>query len=388
MESKLQVFKNEELGQVRVVVINNEPMFVGKDLVESLGYKKKYYDVIKRYCDDEDYLIFDEKTQPLGGAEFNYKELGQRGGYLVNESGMYALIFGSKLESAKRFKKWVTSEVLPSIRKYGAYINENEESVDKDYIKYTYGQLEETFSKTHIEDLRETYLNCIEWYKKENIRLPYKNNSKRRKGSKHTATETRSLVMRRISLILNTRSLALREEGKFGLASEIDDVIKMIKDEITKLSNRVNGGKLAGKTKEIKHLQSQLEFHNPDIEDFVCVNYHPYSVNSMYESYIDEYGKLNKRRTYGYNKWINEFPGEEIINNFSDIDLSKPTKLWLKFDCVNKYDTDNLIKSIQDMLVRILDAEDDNNISLGGVEINKRVNSFKDGKIYIMLKNI
>ncbi len=101
MESKLQVFKNEELGQVRVVVINNEPMFVGKDLVESLGYKKKYYDVIKRYCDDEDYLICDEKTQPLGGAEFNYKELGQRGGYLVNEKGALSLITKSRTKSAK-----------------------------------------------------------------------------------------------------------------------------------------------------------------------------------------------------------------------------------------------------------------------------------------------
>lgn len=338
MESKLQVFKNEELGQVRVVVINDEPMFVGKDLVESLGYKKKYYDVIKGHCDDEDYLVVDEKTQPLGGAEFNYKELGQRGGYLVNESGMYALIFGSKLESAKKFKKWVTSEVLPSIRKYGAYINENEESVDKDYIKYAYGQLKETFTKCPVENLIEEYTNCMNWYKKEKYRLPYANNSKRRKGSKHTATDTRYLVMNKIEIALEERSLSLKEGSFYGIAFEVSNIIKTIKDDMKKLNSRKSGGKLASSNKKIKDLKNQLGLYNPDIEDFVCVNYHPYSVNAMYESYIDENGRLNTKKTYGYNKWINEFPREEIAKAFGDIDLSKPTKLWLKFDCVNKYD--------------------------------------------------
>ena len=68
-QNKLQLFTNEELNMnVRIVLINNEPMFVGKDLVEALAYKKKYYDVIKQHCDEEDYILYD-KTQPQNGAE-------------------------------------------------------------------------------------------------------------------------------------------------------------------------------------------------------------------------------------------------------------------------------------------------------------------------------
>lgn len=69
--------------------------------------------------DEEDRIMLNAETQYQNGTEFDYKILGQRGGWIINESGLYALIFGSKLESAKRFKHWVTSEVLPAIRKTG-----------------------------------------------------------------------------------------------------------------------------------------------------------------------------------------------------------------------------------------------------------------------------
>ena len=68
------------------------------------------------------YFLIDSKTQVQNGLEFDYKQLGQRGGYLINESALYALVFGSYLDDAKKFKRWVTSEVLPSIREHGAYL--------------------------------------------------------------------------------------------------------------------------------------------------------------------------------------------------------------------------------------------------------------------------
>lgn len=177
--------------------------------------------------------------------------------YLTEEM-LYDFMLEARTDKCKSFRKWVTNEVLPSIRKYGAYIDNNEEAIDKDYIKYTYGQLKETFSKCHIEELKEEYDKCIQWYKNEKFRLPYANNSKRRKGSKHTVTETREIVMSKISLVLESRSLLLKEQGKFGLASEIDNIIKIIKDERRELNNRVNGGKLAGATKKIKELEKAL----------------------------------------------------------------------------------------------------------------------------------
>ena len=122
MKNELEIFSNKEFGQVRVIIVQNEPYFVAKDLITNLGYQKAYSDVLKQQCDEDDYILCD-KTHPLTGVEFNYKELGQRGGYFANESAMYALILGSELKSAKKFKRWVTSEVLPTIRKTGGYVD-------------------------------------------------------------------------------------------------------------------------------------------------------------------------------------------------------------------------------------------------------------------------
>lgn len=104
------IFSNNEFGNIRTTLINGEPYFVGKDVAEILGYVDTNK-AIAMHVDTEDKL--NDKTA---------SSLGQRGGWLINESGLYSLILSSKLENAKRFKRWVTSEVLPSIRKNGGYI--------------------------------------------------------------------------------------------------------------------------------------------------------------------------------------------------------------------------------------------------------------------------
>lgn len=106
---ELQVFSNVEFGSVRSLMVNGEPFFVGKDVAEILGYKDTA-DALKRHVDDEDKLTrcFTDSGQ---GREM----------YIINESGLYSLILSSKLPSAKRFKRWVTSEVLPAIRKHGVF---------------------------------------------------------------------------------------------------------------------------------------------------------------------------------------------------------------------------------------------------------------------------
>lgn len=112
-QTKLTVFNNEEFGEIRKVIIDNKPWFVGKDVAVSLGYKDTS-DALKKHVADEDKL-----TRCFADSGQN------RQMYIINESGLYALIFGSKLESAKRFKHWITSEVLPSIRKNGIYATDN-----------------------------------------------------------------------------------------------------------------------------------------------------------------------------------------------------------------------------------------------------------------------
>ena len=110
--NQMTIFQNEEFGQVRTVTIDGEPWFVGKDVAEALGYTNSRK-AIADHVDEEDKGV--TKCYTLGGIQNLIA---------INESGVYALIFGSKLESAKKFKHWVTSEVLPAIRKNGAYIPE------------------------------------------------------------------------------------------------------------------------------------------------------------------------------------------------------------------------------------------------------------------------
>lgn len=107
--NNLTIYENEEFGTVRTVVVDGEPWFVGKDVAEALGYSNTR-DALAKRVDEEDKGVANCDT--LGGNQ-NLT--------IINESGVYALIFGSKLPNAKKFKHWVTSEVLPSIRKTGSY---------------------------------------------------------------------------------------------------------------------------------------------------------------------------------------------------------------------------------------------------------------------------
>ena len=115
----LMVFNNVEFGEIRVVNVNNEPYFIGKDVASALQYKNTR-DALIKHVDDEDkadVVVYDGRQ--------NRKMVA------INESGVYSLIFGSKLESAKKFKRWVTSEVLVQIRQTGGYIPTNEEDDDE-----------------------------------------------------------------------------------------------------------------------------------------------------------------------------------------------------------------------------------------------------------------
>lgn len=114
--NELQIFENAEFGQVRTVTIDNEPWFVGKDVATALGYKNTK-DALATHIESCDKIMGSQNATPSITDSMGRTQHPT----WINESGLYALIFGSKLESAKRFKHWVTSDVLPSIRKHGVY---------------------------------------------------------------------------------------------------------------------------------------------------------------------------------------------------------------------------------------------------------------------------
>ena len=113
---KNQIFKSKEFGQIRTCMMDGETYFVGKDVASALGYKNTK-DALMRHVDEDD-KRGSGITTPLGIQQAT----------IINESGLYSLILSSKLESAKRFKRWVTSEVLPAIRKNGRYELEQQNS--------------------------------------------------------------------------------------------------------------------------------------------------------------------------------------------------------------------------------------------------------------------
>lgn len=143
---QLKIFENEEFGQIRTVMRDGEVWFVGKDVAEILGYVDPNK-AIAMHVDEEDKL--NDKMA---------SSLGQRGGWLINESGLYSLVLSSKLPSAKRFKRWVTSEVLPVIRKTDNRVTDLENHMTIDYGQQTV--LGDEVNKAVLDALGGKYSNA------------------------------------------------------------------------------------------------------------------------------------------------------------------------------------------------------------------------------------
>lgn len=148
MDNKIKTFYHESFGKIRTVIISGEPWFIGKDVAEILGYSNTAK-AIAVHVDEEDKQIF--QTSQNGNFE-----IPNRGVYIINESGLYSLILLSKLPSAKAFKRWITSEILPSIRKTGGYVS-NEELFMETYLPFADESVKELFrlNLTVIRQLNE-----------------------------------------------------------------------------------------------------------------------------------------------------------------------------------------------------------------------------------------
>ena len=119
--SSMKIFENQEFGSVRMVLIENEPWFVGNDVAAALGYKEPK-SAVRNNVDEEDKFLYDTDTQ-IGSGNTPIKNQYVSKITLINESGLYSLVLLSRLDGAKKFKRWITSDVLPSIRKDGLYLD-------------------------------------------------------------------------------------------------------------------------------------------------------------------------------------------------------------------------------------------------------------------------
>lgn len=145
--NEIKIFENTQFGQIRVIERDGEPWFVGKDVAEALGYSDAYGALVKH--------VEEEDRQNCQNDSFD----SPRGMTIINESGLYCLIFSSKLPEAKRFKLWVTGEVLPAIRKTGGYIHADPGMTDDELMARAYVIAQETINRLKSKNQQLTVDN-------------------------------------------------------------------------------------------------------------------------------------------------------------------------------------------------------------------------------------
>lgn len=382
MSNDITIFNNELFGSVRTLMVDDKYYFVGKDIAEALGYKRPS-DAIAQHCKHTvKHRIVDNTgfEQPMN---------------IIPESDVYRLIIKSKLPEAEKFEEWVMEEVLPQLRMSGVYITESatQESIDYQSL-YGKNRIYNTFLNT--VDLEAEYQRFYEMSKAE-------------RKARHINNDIRITCSKIVQKAIADRmALSLTEVPASKLLA-MKELSERIQVDITKLSNKANGGFKAHMTKTIKSQQQQLQFMETELlearnqyeelehlyeehiniqeqgEDveLIEIEYYGFSNNDMYD-YID--GKV--RRTQKYNNWINHFPTHTIDTLSEDVDFDKPMACELYFDHGQRYDVHNFIKPMLDMIARA-NGKDDKNIRKVSCVTNEFVNDhWKDGRIYLKLYNI
>lgn len=166
MMNDIQIFQNPDFGEIRTVMIEGEPWFVAMDISNNLGYKRT--SSMTKQIDEEDKKIFDCTSQ----AHTNFSTKA-RNISIINESGLYSAIMGSQLKNAKAFKRWVTKEVLPSIRMTGTYGQPQLPTEPMELLKIHYAALEQVDKKVSDVDSKvETLENRFNKFEQELPMLP------------------------------------------------------------------------------------------------------------------------------------------------------------------------------------------------------------------------
>jgi len=374
LQNMLAVFNNEQFGELQICTIDGKEYFGATNTAKMLGYANPH-DAIGRHC-KKNGVVKHEVIDNMGRTqEIN----------LITEGNLYRLIAKSKLSKAEEFESWVFDEVLPSLRKRGVYIMEyaDDKVIDNEKL-FGKRRVKNTFAKAEVHDVEKLYEDCINY-----INDQY-------------STKDKIKICQSIFNGLSELNLKLAEDAvrNIGKCYDVSLLQNRVLGDKAKYQNKRNGGIKSSKTKEIdkqgrliseqdeiiREQQNKLDFLDPDIEEFTVVDCHGFSCNYMVKNIIDDYGKLRTVTSDEYRNWQNRFPNEAISHE-EHIDWSKKIYLWLRFDAVERTDTDNLIKTFQDQISKYYGASD-GNVQIREATVNKIVSSFKDGKIYYIIKNI
>ena len=387
MSKDITIFNNELFGSVRTMMINEKWYFVGKDIAEALGYKDPS-STISKHCKHVEKTTIEAPCQNGNVVKTQVS--------LIPESDVYRLIIKSKLPEAEKFEEWVMDEVLPQLRQCGVYITESatQEAIDYQTL-YGKNRIYNTFMNT--VDLESEYTRFYEMSKAE-------------RKARHINNDIRITCSKIVQKAIADRmALSLTEVPASKLLA-MKELSEKIQVDITKLSNKANGGFKAHMTKTIKSQQQQLQFMETELNEvrnqyeeleqqmledhamiqeqgenaeLIEINYYGFSNNDMYE-----YKNGRVRRTQRYNNWINHFPTHSIDTLSEDVDFTKPMACELYFDHGQRFDVHNFIKPMLDMIARA-NGEDDKNIRKVSCVTNELVNDhYREGRIYLKLYNI
>jgi len=361
-----------ELGKFRMANINGKDYFVAKDIASSLGYSNPR-DAISRHCKG----VVKHDSFKDGGNMVS----------LIPEGDVYRLVARSKLPNADKFESWIFDDVIPSINKNGAYVSPNiTEKQEEQLDKYsTNKKIRNTFNSCNIESIEQEFKECMIYHKNKD--------GKGKNGIQNTVINA-----------LNNRKQTLIDSGKGSFALVLAEVITTIgkkqletnnksKSQIISHKNKIIDKQLQiidEKDEELNSLANTIAILNPSLSEYMCINSHGMSENYLYEKVVSDYtGKFITVKTNTYKNWIKNFPSQQLIPKSElNIDWSKPIIVYIKFDCLARFDKQNLLKSAFDQIITREYGEDDCIIDKIIVEKNLEVDNYKDGKIYCYIRNV
>ena len=369
-----------EQCEVQIIIQNDEPLFELYSTAMALGYvttaRGKEYPHKVRI----EKVVSNAEITPVVHNEQQY----------LTESQLYDFMLEARTDKCKPFRKWLTDEVVPSIRKNGCYITENATKEDIDFESlYGVRRIYDTFFNS--TDVTAEYDRFFELSKAKRLKNHHAfNNQDRIKLSKKI-----------VEALENKSRYAIASREPISKIMAYQELQTRVQADITALYNRYNGGIKTSQRKQIKLLESEkesliIELDNvkkeyeqlsaqQDDTPFLEIPYCGFSSNKMYEP---KFGRLKATKQYNY--WRNNFPKYLIRNKSftSHVDFEKPICVEMYFLTNGRFDVDNFSKSLLDVIADALDINDKVFTKTICCECNEKVdNHYADGKIYVRMYN-
>lgn len=367
---EVTVFNNEELS-LKVRAVKNDDGSISmnvEDTILGFGLVKIDKKGDKEYtrCDFprvQKYIVefgFGNEFPKVNKSDF------------IPESLFYLLGMKASNKTAVNFQKWIATDVMPSIRKHGAYIGDNpDENYVNNELRFSKGRTIKTFANTNVSNLKQLYSDFRLYTDKE---YKYKTDERL---ARYKSVEK--------GLDILNSNLAKEDIGNIGDCYNVQKLKEQVIVDRTTLEKRISGGEKAGGTKKINRLQEKINSIYPRDSEFVTILVHPFSINYMYKTIEN-----NTYKTEAYKRWIDNFPMDEVpeIEFWDDVDFTQPIELFVNYVAKLEFDQNNCDKATIDQIFNRIYGVDDNIIQFTHSQKVATVDNYENGTISFYIRNI